>query len=38
MPGARTLTPAESDILRPWVIDRMRSGGQIINYKWPPRP
>lgn len=27
------LTRAENDLLRPWIIDRMRAGGQTINYK-----
>src|SRR5258708_35028625 len=27
------LTPAESDLLRPWLISRMRTGGQTINDK-----
>lgn len=27
------LTRAENELLRPWLIDRMRTGGQIINYK-----
>jgi hypothetical protein len=27
------LTRAENDLLRPWLIDRMRTGGQTINYK-----
>jgi len=27
------LTRAENDLLRPWLIDRMRTGGQPIKYK-----
>ena len=27
------LTPAESELLRPWLIDRMRTGGQTITDK-----
>jgi len=27
------LTPAENDLLRPWLIDRMHTGGHTINYK-----
>ena len=27
------LTPAESDLLRPWLISRMRTGGQAMNDK-----
>jgi hypothetical protein len=27
------LTRAENDLLRPWLIDRMRTGGQPISYK-----
>ena len=27
------LRPAESDLLRPWLISRMRTGGQTVNDK-----
>ena len=27
------LTSAENDLLRPWLINRMRTGGQTITYK-----
>ena len=27
------LTRPENDLLRPWLIERMRNGGQTINYK-----
>jgi hypothetical protein len=29
------LTPAESDVLRSWLISRMRAGGQTVSDKAP---